>query len=195
MNSTTLLQRQFQMLNDAFHDIADDLTDIEWLRRAVPDTNLFGFILWHLPRTQDAIIHILIRGEASVVGAEPWMSRGGLATPGIGFGSTLAETDQLACSLQKTAVLEYADAVHQSILSWLSTLSADDLDLVPNLLAHAEQAGAPDLYPALRSTALDLEGRPVWGLLAGTCLSHLRAHLAELDLLKRILRGQVRSSE
>jgi hypothetical protein len=195
MHATTLLQQQFQHLHTYFHALADDLTTAEWTSRALPETNLLGFTFWHIARTQDQVVHTFIRGVPSVVTAEPWVSRGGLTTPGIGVGSTLAEADQLACSIRHTDVIDYADAVHQAIQRWLSTLTDADLDTLPDLLAHIEQAVVLDQHPILQETAHDWTGRPTWRMLTGTCLAHPREHLAELDLLKRLLRGQVRGDE
>ena len=96
MQATDLLQQQFQGINDYFHAIVDDLTDAEWISRALPEANLPGFTLWHILRTQDCAVQTLIRGVPSVLAGELWGSRGGLATAGI-RNNLLTRASRLYC--------------------------------------------------------------------------------------------------
>jgi len=192
MHATDLLQQQFQGINDYLHAIADDLTGAEWTSRALPGANLPGFTLWHILRTQDCAVQTLIRGVPSVASVEPWVSRGGLATAGIGTTFSLAQADHLSHSVSPTDVIAYADAVHHTILSWLSPLTDDDLDAIPDLSTHYQRASFPDRDPILERGTIAMAGRPIWQILVGPCINHAREHLAELDLFKRLLRGDIR---
>src|SRR5260370_804108 len=84
--------------------------------------------------------------------------------------------------------LAYADTVHSTIQSWLSTLSDDDLDTVPDMEAHMASYTAYQ-HPGFRAEIADLLGQPIWRLLIGPCSGHLREHLGELDVLKQVMRG------
>jgi hypothetical protein len=192
MHVTELLKQQFQGINRYFHAIADDLTEAEWVSRVVPGANLLGFTLWHMLRTQDTAVQTLIRGVPSVAAMEPWVSRGGLATGGIGTGFSLAQADQFAHAVSRTDLIAYADAVHHTILDWLSLLTDDDLDATPPFAAHYQCAYPPDRDATLEQGAIVMAGRPIWHLLVGPCLDHARDHLAEVDLFKRLLRGDIR---
>jgi DinB superfamily len=192
MRATDLLQRQFQGINDTFHAIADDLTDAEWIRRALPQANLPGFTLWHITRTQDCAVQTLIRGVPSVLAVEPWVSRGCLATAGIGTTFTLAQADHLSHAVSHADMIAYADAVHHTILNWLDQLTDDELDATPDLATHYQRASFPDRDPILEQAAIAMAGRPIWQFLVGPCLGHTRDHLAELELFKRMLRGYIR---
>jgi hypothetical protein len=120
------------------------------------------------------------------------VSRSGLATAGIGTAFSLAQADQLAHTVSRTDIIAYAGAVHSTILSWLSLLTDDDLDATPPFAAHYQRASHPDRDPILEQGTIAMAGRPIWQLLVGPCLDHARDHLAEVDLFKRLLRGDIR---
>ncbi len=80
------------------------------------------------------------------------------------------------------------DGLHSTIQSWLSRLSDDDLDTVPEMEAHMASYPAYQ-HPGFRSEIADLLGQPIWRLLSGPCSGHMREHLGELDVLKQVIRG------
>lgn len=188
MRAIQLLQRQLAGTNGLFHEIADDLTIAEWNARPVAGVNVLGFTLWHLPRTQDWAAQTVVRGVPEVIADSRWAGRGALATRGIGVGLTLAEADALARDVTPADVMAYADAIHDTLQAWLDTLSDDDLDVTPAFEEH--QAALPEYQThAFRSQTGDLAGKPLWRILTGPCIGHVRGHLGELGTLKQALRG------
>lgn len=189
MRATTLLRQQLVTVNSIVHDIADDLTDEELTTRIYPNTNLLAFDLWHIARAQDWAVQTLARGVPEVIQSSHWQHRGRLATPGIGVGFSEAEADDLARSLKLSDVLEYADAVHASIVEWLSTLADEPLDDYPDLPAHL----AP--HPEYRDAAMQAEvpwqfqRPPMWRCL-NPAIGHARDHLAVMDMLKTHMRAR-----
>ena len=187
MRSTELLTQQLSGVNTIFHDLADDLTNEEWTTRFLPDTNLPGFDLWHVARTQDWAMQTLARGVSEVISAPEWAHRGALATPGIGVGMTRDEADALAFEVRKGDVLAYADAVHREILVWLATIDDALLDEPPNIARHYA------IHPEYQTPAMIAEvpwlaaNPPLWRCLAPG-IGHVRDHLAEIDLAKRFFR-------
>jgi hypothetical protein len=189
MRAIALLQRQFASVNTILHDLADDLTPDELITRALPNTNLVAFDLWHVARAQDWATQTLARGVAEVIDEPRWQGRGMLATHGIGVGFTEAQADELARSLRLADILDYADAAHHSLVAWLETVSDEALDDQPDVPAHLAR------YPVYLESAMReevpwmFEQPPIWRCLA-PALGHARDHLAELDLLKRQLRAR-----
>ena len=97
------------------------------------------------------------------------------------------EADTLARSATLPDLLAYADAVHQTIVTWLATLRDDDLDARPDVPAHIARY-APYLSDTMRAEVPWMyEQPPLWRCLSPG-LGHVREHLAEIDLLKRQLR-------
>jgi hypothetical protein len=178
---------QFTVVNNTLHDIASDLTPDELVTRALPNTNLIGFDLWHIARAQDWAAQTMARGVAEIMEDARWQPLGSPARMGIGVGMTEGEADALARSVSLPDLLAYADAVHQTIVTWLATLSDDDLDVQPDIPAHISRH-APYLAEAMRMEVPWMyEQPPVWRCLSPG-LGHVREHLAEIDLLKRQLR-------
>ena len=188
MRATTLIQAQLNGVHQLFHACADDLTEAEWTTCALPRTNLLGFTLWHVARTRDWAVQTAIRGVPEVITSERWASWSGLAMAGIGAGITLEQANEVGRSISRADGLAYADTVHSTIQSWLSTLSDDDLDTVPDMEAHMASYTAYQ-HPGFRAEIADLLGQPIWRLLIGPCSGHLREHLGELDVLKQVMRG------
>ncbi len=190
MRATDLLTRQYVSVNQILHDVGDDLTPAELTTRVLPRTNLFAFDLWHVARAQDWALQTLVRGVPELIDEPRWQGRGRLVTHGIGVGLTEAESDELARTLALADILEYADAVHQNLLGWLSTITDDDLSREPDVPAQLQR------YPVYLESAMREEvpwmfQRPqVWRCLF-PALGHARDHLAEMDMLKRQLRARM----
>ncbi|HEX7737224.1 MAG TPA: DinB family protein [Ktedonobacteraceae bacterium] len=190
MHAITLIQTQLNGIHQLFHECADDLTEAEWTKPVLLQTNLLGFTLWHMVRTRDWAVQTAIRGVPEVIADERWAGWSGLAHAGIGAGISLNQAKEIAHLASRTDVLAYADTVHSTIGNWLSRLSDDDLDTVPEMEAHMATYSAYQ-QPDFRAEIAGLFGQPIWRLLSGPCSGHQREHLGELNLLKQILRGSL----
>jgi hypothetical protein len=189
MRATELLERQFTSVNAILHEVADDLTVGELTMRILPRTNVLGFDLWHVARTQDWAAQTLVRGVPELIDEPRWRDRGALATHGIGVGVSEAQADALARAVALADVLDYANYVHATILDWLRALPDAALDEVSDVPAHLERYPVY-LEPAMRAEVPWMfERPPVWRCLS-PALGHVRDHLAEMDLLKRQLRAR-----
>lgn len=191
MRATELLATQFNSVNAILHDLANDLTAEELTTRTMPGTNLLGFDLWHVARTQDWALQTLVRGVPELIDDPRWQGRGALVTHGLGVGVTEAQADELARQVALADILEYADANHQNIIAWLGEQPEDALEQHPDVPAHLAR------YPVYLSDAMREEvpwmyqQPPVWRCLA-PALGHARDHLAEIDLIKRQARAHGR---
>ena len=189
MNATTYLQKQLANLNSVFHSIAGDLTDAEWIARPAPGQNLIGFTIWHMPRTQDMMIQTWIRGIPEVAHGERWSQWRQFKPLGVGVGISLADADEIAQSVHRGEVMDYADAVHQEFSAWLKQLDDSDLDRLPN--PHQHLYGFSEYQtPGFIEEVKNLYDQPIWGLLMRPCIGHIHRHLGELEVAKSILRAR-----
>jgi len=180
---------QFTVVNNILHELAGDLTPQELATRALPNTNLIGFDLWHIARTQDWAAQTMARGVPEVIEDPRWRTLGSPTLSGIGIGMTEPEADALAGSIALPDLLAYADTVHQTILDWLATLSDNDLDAQPDVPARLERH-PPYLSDAMRAEVPWMYQQPaVWRCLS-PALGHAREHLAQIELLKAQLRAR-----
>lgn len=189
VNVIDLLKLQFAGINGLINEFASDFTDAEWTTRVTAQTDLPGFIFWHVARVQDWAVQTAARGVPEVIQDSRWQGRDGLSTPGVGTGFTRPEADQIASAVSRLEYIEYANAVHQAIRSWLSTLTEADLEVVPDMVAH--QAGYPEYQrPSFHEKIKSLIGQSTWRLLLGPSNAHVRLHLGEVDLLKQLMRSK-----
>jgi hypothetical protein len=180
---------QFTVVNNNLHEIASDLTPDELVTRALPNTNLIGFDLWHVARVQDWAAQTLARGVAEIIEDARWQPLGSPSRTGIGVGMTEAEADAIARSVVLPDLLAYADAVHQAIVTWLATLSDDDMDTQPDVPAHIERH-QPYFSDVMREEVPWMyQQPPLWRCL-GPGLGHAREHFALIELLKAQLRAR-----
>ena len=189
MDAIVYLQKQLANLNAVFHAVAEDLTEEEWVTRPAPNQNLPGYIVWHIPRTQDTHVQTWIRGIPEVAHDERWTHWQPLRRLGDGVGISLGEADEIARRVQLAEVLEYADAVHQEICAWLNRLNESELDQIPNIAQHL--SSYPEYQtPGYIEEANDLFDQPIWSQLMRPCIGHIHRHLGELEALKSFLRSQ-----
>jgi uncharacterized damage-inducible protein DinB len=192
MLATTLLQQQTAELNQRLQDSIADVSDAEWRTRAAPNTNLIGFIYWHVARTQDVIVQTLIRGDPELITLEPWARMSGLHSGdnlGIGTGISLAQADAIALAATRDSMRAYSAAVFTMTCDWLETLTDDELDHRPDCPANI--AAIPAYQSALwHQIAQAFAAKSITGILGYYCIAHPYQHLAEIGLLTQLLRGE-----
>jgi hypothetical protein len=187
MKLTSYLQKQFANLNGVLHGIAGDLTEEEWLSRPGPGQNTLGYIVWHLPRTQDHFIQTWIRAQAEIFHGDRWRHWQPLRRLGVGIGITLEESDEIARTAKWTETLAYAGEVHQGIIDWLSQVDEEEFDRVTNARQHL--VSFPEYQtPGYLEEVDNLLDLPVEGLLIRPCMGHAHRHLGELEITKDVLR-------
>jgi hypothetical protein len=190
MRAATLLRQQTAQLDQRLRDAIADVSDAEWRARPAPNTNLIGFIYWHIVRNQDAIVQTLIRGEPELITREPWNRMGGLPAggDGIGIGISLAQADAIALAITRDGMEDYSSAMFMMMCEWLETLTDDDLDHRPDCLAHIA-ANPAYQTPIWHRIAEAFAAKSIAETLGYYCIAHPYQHLAEIGLLTQLLRG------
>jgi hypothetical protein len=107
----------------------------------------------------------------------------------FGAGITSTEADGVAQSVSRSDVASYLDAVKDAGLGWLRDRSDADLDRVPDFEAH-QRVKPRYLTPPVWDQVSDLAGRPAWQILARPCISHIRVHAGEIDILRASIRAR-----
>ncbi|HYM97413.1 MAG TPA: DinB family protein [Candidatus Sulfotelmatobacter sp.] len=177
------LNGSFNLVQGRLADIRDD----EWSRRALPGTSKLGFILWHCARILDWSVNYALAGAPELADGSRWRARfGSDALYGAGIPDSTA--DRLADSTSKNDVSEYFGEVRTAVDDWFGRQTEATLDVTVPLKAN--QARRPEyLEPSVWAAVSDLDGLPAWQFLARPCISHIRVHVGEFD----VLLGAVRS--
>ena len=164
------------------------VSDQEWIDREIPGTSRVGFTFWHAARTIDWGIHCAIQGVPEVADRPEWR-RLRAAELAFGAGITPGEADGVAKSVSRDDVAGYLDAVKDAGLGWLRDRSDADLGRVPDFEAH-QRVKPRYLTPPVWDQVGDLAGRPAWHILARPCISHIRVHAGEVDILLQAIRAR-----
>jgi len=130
MRGTDLLTDAFGRIRQAVHGAVDGLTADELAFRVDEEANSVAWLVWHLTRVQDD--HVAdAAGTSQVWSDDGWDRRFALPFPAeeTGYGH---DTDEVAAVRVPSGdlLLGYHDAVHERTLTYLGTLSDDDLDRV-----------------------------------------------------------------
>lgn len=181
MQAGRLIASELNAVNREMHAVADGMEAANWLRRAVPGTNLPAFDFWHVARVIDSTVNLGLRDMPEVISSEPWASRP-WARPDIGTGYTREEADALAAQVVPAEVLGYADAVRAQVNLWVRALTDEELDAPAHLLDRMRATPAYNT-PAILDATAAFEGQPAWFVLTFACFAHGWAHLAEIRLL------------
>jgi uncharacterized damage-inducible protein DinB len=192
MRATTLLRQQTAQLDQRLRDGITDISDAEWQTRAAPNTNLIGFIYWHIARNQDVFVQTLIRGEPELITREAWARMSSLpaaSNDGVGTGISLAQADAIALATTRDGLQVYCAAVFAMTCEWLETLTDDELDHRPDCLAHI--AAIPAYQTSFwHRIAQAFAAKSIAEILGYYCIAHPYQHLAEIGLLTQLLRGE-----
>ena len=187
MPANRVVASELNALNREMHAVAAWMQPDDWLRRAIPSTNLPAFTWWHIARVLDATANLGLRGMPEMITSEPWASKA-WAVRGIGTGFTSEEADSVAGLVVPDEVLAYADALRSQSSQWLRAAPDDELDAPVQLAERMRSSPAYD-SPAILESIAPFEGQPAWSVLAFVCFTHGWAHLEEI----RVLTGAARA--
>jgi uncharacterized damage-inducible protein DinB len=125
-----------ELLKDAFTRVVEDveallkgLSEDQLATRPAPDANPIAWLVWHLARVQDD--HVAdVAGTEQVWTAQGYADRFALPfdPAATGYGQSSAEVGEVRASADLLA--DYLRAVHEQTLSFLDTLTPEDLDRV-----------------------------------------------------------------
>jgi len=104
----------------------DGLTPVELRWQPSLNANNINWLVWHIGRVEDGWINGYLRQSESLWRSQGWADRFGLPPERGGYGDT-AEDIAAFPEIPMDELLTYLDAVRQSTLSLLDTLSEEDL--------------------------------------------------------------------
>jgi hypothetical protein len=190
MNAASLLRTQLARSFELIAELAEETSDGEWSSQVTAGQNPPGFTIWHCARAIDWAINCAIRGVPEVAGSASGQAL--LAsTAWFGYDVSLETACEVAASVPRAAVVEYAGEVKKNVMPWMDALTEEELDAVPDLERNYRSNGMYLGSPRLQEWIKEDAGTPVWELLAGTCTGHVRAHFGEVKTQLQVLRSRV----
>ena len=146
--------------------------------------NSVAWLMWHLARTEDAIVNSIIRGEGQVLLADGWIDKLGVDVTNIGTGLGDDEVEAISAKMDVDACNEYWMTVAGQTSEWLKTIEPAALDEVPDM--QARLATIPAMIAGSDNTTATSfwSGRTAGFLLGGTVISHGYIHVGEMNSIR-----------
>jgi len=130
------LNESWTFLSEALEGLTQE--EVTW--SPAPHCNSIAFILWHVTRVEDVLIHPIIQHIPGVYWTQGWKERMGIPAREMGFGYT--EEQLRAWPVPRLEDLRgYASAVHENTLTFLESLTLEMLLEVPRPERPEETTG------------------------------------------------------
>jgi len=187
-SAVEIIQKQLVKIPDILEFLIADMNEEEWTTRIAEGENMIGFLAWHIPSVQDFVVQSFIRRQTGVRHQSAWRLNTALDTDTFPYGISLTEADQTAINSKPDVVINYAYAVMDEIVAWLSSI---DDDVLSNTVDSVEPLKQLPAYQAFQfpDATTSILNRSVDDLLLSTCYGHLRSHFGEIETVKSQLRA------
>jgi hypothetical protein len=131
MNTSQLLQSQFETIKRQLPAVMEDLTREQLCWRPSPQVNSIGFLVWHILRTWDGY-NALLYNQEEIYEEEGWAQRFGFDTTGrgvegSGMGTGFTPDDVAIIDPKPELLLEYMDVLFKQTRTYLSGASEESL--------------------------------------------------------------------
>ena len=113
----------------SFEDVVfGGLTDEQLRRRPQPGINSLAWLLWHMARSEDMAVNILIAGQPQVIEEGDWMRKLGLSRVDIGTGMSDDEVSDFTATVDIDAIRAYRAAVGKRTREVVAALRPKQLE-------------------------------------------------------------------
>ena len=130
MTLNEFIEDAFNIEHEYLMDALDGLTSDEIIWKPGPGANSIGWILWHMIRVEDMWFQFFIQHQPEIWEKDNWNEKFGLPTRDNGFGHTPEQVNNFPI-YDLTEMLAYGSAVRTATLSYLKSMTAEQLDVVP----------------------------------------------------------------
>jgi len=138
------------------------------------DTSII-FALWHAYRAEDDLVHGMVMQRPSVFVSQNWAGRLPVTETGVTpFGNGLSREQIGRIRLDASAVVAYAQAVGESVLSYLASLSD-------------EEAAVEISLPFFKDVYRDVDVVSRAEAIVFFSIGHVSEHLGEVQFVKGLL--------
>jgi hypothetical protein len=151
--------------------------------RPLEDLNSLAWIMWHIARSEDAVINRVLAGRPQVLD-DDWLARLRISRRDAGTGMTSSEVADLTRKIDLPALRDYRDAVGRRTREVVAGFEPDDWEgeCTAAAVARAADDGA---FGRLTEMLVQLfTRRPRAMLLSGIAIIHPARHLGEVTTIR-----------
>jgi hypothetical protein len=158
------------------------LSEAQMRQRPRPDVNSIVWLLWHMARTEDVAVNLIVAGRPQVLD-DAWARRMGVGRPDMGTGMTPDEVAELSERADVGAVRAYRSAVGVRTREVVQALHPDAWDELLGI-EDTKRAALVGAFGPNDDWSDDLGHRPWQGhprghQLGQTAIRHNTAHIGE----------------
>jgi hypothetical protein len=159
------------------------LTDEQMRIRPREDLNSLAWILWHIARSEDALINLVLAGRPQILDRD-WLARLGVSRRDVGTGMSSAEVSELTRQIDLPALRDYRDAVGRRTREIVGAFRPEDWEGECSSAA-VERAADEGAFGGRTDALVKIfTGRPRAMLLSGIALLHPARHLGEVTTIR-----------
>jgi predicted nucleic acid-binding protein len=165
-----------------FDRLLADLSDDQMRARPAPGVNSLLWLLWHMARTEDVAVNLVVAARAQVFDGA-WARRMNVERPDMGTGMTDAEVGELSAGADVAGVRAYRSAVGLRTREVIGALPSPAWDELLGLEDTTRAAAAGAFGP--NDLWIAGVGHPPWqghtrgDQLGGTAIRHNAGHVGE----------------
>ncbi|HEU4369852.1 MAG TPA: DinB family protein [Methylomirabilota bacterium] len=165
-----------------FDRLLGSLSEDQMRVRPRPGLNSIVWLLWHMARTEDVAVNLVVAARAQVFDGA-WARRMNVARPDMGTGMTVDEVAELSERADVAGVRAYRSAVGARTREAVGALPPAAWDEILTLEDTARAADAGAFGP--NDLWIDGIGHPPWqghargDQLGGTAIRHNAGHIGE----------------
>ncbi len=178
MDLRSWIVEEHRSLWPRFEDGIAALVPLErWSEHADGGGSCISQLVFHVSLHADTALQCVVNNRPPLV--DQWRDRLGLAKVERNRGLAEAEDVVVVATVDPSALLHYATAVHEATSQWLAVANLDNLDETPpsserlDRLAGASLEAVPWLHRMW-------EGKPIGWFVQWECTGHALNHLGEM---------------
>lgn len=189
MDATQLFLARHPRMHARVDRLTEGLTEEQVRGHIHPAANPLAWLLWHIARSEDAAVNLLVAAAGPQILDAAWARRLKIARRDIGEGMTMAEVDQLCETIDLGALSAYWAAVGERTAAVMGSLTLGALDTV----ISPKEFGRAIVDEGMISGPLVSGVQQLWaGMTRGQFLlylpfTHNYEHIGQADLLRGML--------
>lgn len=164
-----------------------ELTDADLRARTATGINSLVWLLWHMARSEDAYINVLLMKRPQVLDRPEWTGRLRVECRDTGSGMVQADVTAVSTTIDIAALRAYRTAVGQATRAAIANLAPEwwIQSITPADVDHLIASGAfiPAVVPLVRRVV----GRTYGGMLGSIGITHNALHLGEAQTVRSLL--------
>jgi DinB family protein len=188
MEATEMFLVRHPRMHARIDRLTEGLADEQIRGHVHPDANPLAWLLWHMTRSEDAAVNLLVTEGRQVLDAA-WARRLNVGRRDIGEGMTMAEVDQLCAAIDLSALAAYRAAVAKRTASVVGAVTPAALDraLSPQDVRRAVVDEGMLAGPFVSQLVEEWAGMTRGYCLVYLPLTHNYEHVGQADLLRGLL--------